>query len=104
MDSSAMLLVLCVTVLSSVCSAESSRDISSEDFGGKSYTGTEKLVDAVEDLLEKLDARLPQEDKRSSIPRCNVGDRCALRLGSRIGTLCDCRRGSNCNSFLLKCI
>ncbi|KAJ8343943.1 hypothetical protein SKAU_G00312720 [Synaphobranchus kaupii] len=104
MDSSAVVFVLCVTLVCAVCSAESSRENSSEDFGVKSYTCTEKLVEAVEDLLEKLDGRLPQADKRSSIPRCNVGDPCAVRLGSRIGTLCDCTRGSNCNSFLLKCI
>ncbi|XP_051552395.1 cocaine- and amphetamine-regulated transcript protein-like [Myxocyprinus asiaticus] len=28
---------------------------------------------------------------------CAVGSRCAMRLGPRIGKLCDCGRGSNCH-------
>ncbi|KAK7891392.1 hypothetical protein WMY93_023355 [Mugilogobius chulae] len=35
---------------------------------------------------------------------CGMGDRCAMKFGPRIGKLCDCGRGANCNSFLLKCI
>lgn len=37
-------------------------------------------------------------------PQCGMGDRCAMKFGPRIGKLCDCGRGANCNSYLLKCI
>ncbi len=36
--------------------------------------------------------------------QCGMGDRCAMKFGPRIGKLCDCGRGANCNSYLLKCI
>ncbi|KAJ8393142.1 hypothetical protein AAFF_G00068250 [Aldrovandia affinis] len=101
MESSAVLLVLlCVSCVAAVCRAESS-----EDFGAISSASTEKeLLEAAEDLLARLEHRHPRAEKRGSIPRCGAGDRCAMRLGPRIGTLCECPRGSKCNSFLLKCI
>ncbi|XP_041645436.1 cocaine- and amphetamine-regulated transcript-like, partial [Cheilinus undulatus] len=40
----------------------------------------------------------------SSVSSCGMGDRCAMKFGPRIGKLCDCGRGANCNSYLLKCI
>lgn len=40
----------------------------------------------------------------SSLSQCGLGARCAMKLGARIGKLCDCSRGANCNSYLLKCI
>lgn len=38
------------------------------------------------------------------LSQCGMGDRCAMKFGPRIGKLCDCGRGANCNSYLLKCI
>uniref|UniRef100_A0A672Z980 Uncharacterized protein n=1 Tax=Sphaeramia orbicularis TaxID=375764 RepID=A0A672Z980_9TELE len=35
---------------------------------------------------------------------CGMGSRCAMKFGPRIGKLCDCGQGANCNSYLLKCI
>ncbi|KPP61736.1 hypothetical protein Z043_120133 [Scleropages formosus] len=34
---------------------------------------------------------------------CDVGERCAMKHGPRIGRLCDCLRGTACNSFFLRC-
>lgn len=36
--------------------------------------------------------------------QCDAGEKCAVRKGARIGKLCDCPRGTSCNSFLLKCL
>lgn len=36
--------------------------------------------------------------------QCDAGEQCAVRKGARIGKLCDCPRGTSCNSFLLKCL
>ncbi|XP_034748710.1 cocaine- and amphetamine-regulated transcript 4 [Etheostoma cragini] len=35
--------------------------------------------------------------------KCDVGERCALKHGPRIGRLCDCLRGAACNTFFLRC-
>ncbi|XP_077362369.1 cocaine- and amphetamine-regulated transcript 4 [Festucalex cinctus] len=48
-------------------------------------------------------AGLPLEKKASFIPRCDVGERCAMKHGPRIGRLCDCLRGAACNTFFLRC-
>uniref|UniRef100_A0A4W4GLZ2 Cocaine- and amphetamine-regulated transcript-like n=1 Tax=Electrophorus electricus TaxID=8005 RepID=A0A4W4GLZ2_ELEEL len=60
-------------------------------------------VEAVQELLGGMRDRLPAAEKRG-IPRCAVGSRCAMRLGPRFGQLCECGRGTYCNSYLLKCI
>lgn len=31
--------------------------------------------------------------------QCDAGEQCAVRKGARIGKLCDCPRGTSCNSF-----
>ncbi|XP_063786471.1 cocaine- and amphetamine-regulated transcript protein-like isoform X3 [Pseudophryne corroboree] len=61
-------------------------------------------VEAMEELLGKFQDRYPAYEKRAQIPLCDIGQRCAVKQGPRIGKLCDCSRGSSCNSFLLKCI
>ncbi|CAN9507271.1 unnamed protein product [Ophioblennius macclurei] len=64
-----------------------------------------ELMEALETLLMKLHSPpLLHPDKRGVIPLCGMGDRCAMKYGPRIGKLCDCSRGANCNSYLLKCI
>ncbi|CAL9701210.1 unnamed protein product [Knipowitschia caucasica] len=59
-----------------------------------------------QDLVSALQLILGQihSAEKRSIPVCGMGDRCALKFGPRIGKLCDCGRGANCNSYLLKCI
>ncbi|XP_072254900.1 cocaine- and amphetamine-regulated transcript protein-like [Pyxicephalus adspersus] len=108
MNSSALLLqLLCASVLLfCLCQGQSSREISSEDFDAKKIpTSSEKeLVEAMEELLGKFQDRYPVYQKRAQIPMCDIGERCAVKQGPRIGKLCDCSRGSSCNSFLLKCI
>ncbi|KAJ8000192.1 hypothetical protein DPEC_G00202290 [Dallia pectoralis] len=68
---------------------------------------TRDLADALEGLLEdtQQDNRigLSVEKKASLIPRCDVGERCAMKHGPRIGRLCDCLRGTACNTFFLRC-
>ncbi|XP_061102723.1 cocaine- and amphetamine-regulated transcript-like [Conger conger] len=105
MESSGILIgLLCISLVSVMCSGQS-REVSAEDFDAKkSPDSTEKdLLEAMEELLVKFQSR-PSTEKRGSIPLCGVGDRCAVRLGPRIGKLCDCAGRRNCNSFLLKCL
>ncbi|KAG8575486.1 hypothetical protein GDO81_009567 [Engystomops pustulosus] len=96
MNSSSILLkLLCASILlACLCHAQSSRETSVEDFD----------VEAMEELLAKFQERYPAYQKRAQIPLCDIGERCAMKHGPRIGKLCDCSRGSSCNSFLLKCI
>ncbi|KAG8575485.1 hypothetical protein GDO81_009567 [Engystomops pustulosus] len=108
MNSSSILLkLLCASILlACLCHAQSSRETSVEDFDvKKSPSSSEKeLVEAMEELLAKFQERYPAYQKRAQIPLCDIGERCAMKHGPRIGKLCDCSRGSSCNSFLLKCI
>ncbi|XP_068434629.1 cocaine- and amphetamine-regulated transcript-like [Clinocottus analis] len=107
MDSSGMLRGLLVIVLLSVtCRGQSSQEISAEDFGlDRPEPAADKdLVEALEALLGRVRNRIPSAEKRGSIALCGMGDRCAMKFGPRIGKLCDCGRGANCNSYLLKCI
>ncbi|KAM4749629.1 cocaine- and amphetamine-regulated transcript protein-like [Rhinophrynus dorsalis] len=108
MDSTTILFkLLCASLLiSTLCQGQSSREMSSEDFDGKKppSSSERELVEAMEELLEKFQDRYPTNQKRAQIPLCDIGERCAVKQGPRIGKLCDCSRGSSCNSFLLKCI
>ncbi|KAM9766095.1 cocaine- and amphetamine-regulated transcript protein-like [Menidia menidia] len=62
------------------------------------------LVGALEALLDQLDPPVSSPEKRGSIPLCGTGSRCLVKMGPRIGRLCDCRGGASCNSYLLRCI
>ncbi|XP_056154068.1 cocaine- and amphetamine-regulated transcript 4 [Lampris incognitus] len=64
-----------------------------------------QLAEALQGFLEGADDRtgLSVEKKASVIPRCDIGERCALKHGPRIGRLCDCLRGAACNTFFLRC-
>ncbi|XP_053318837.1 cocaine- and amphetamine-regulated transcript protein-like [Spea bombifrons] len=108
MDSTtALFKLLCASLLIiCLCHGQSSREMSSEDFDDKKPpSSTEKeLVEAMEELLGKFQDRYPTYQKKAQIPLCDIGERCAVKQGPRIGKLCDCSRGSSCNSFLLKCI
>ncbi|XP_067424740.1 cocaine- and amphetamine-regulated transcript protein [Emydura macquarii macquarii] len=65
-----------------------------------------ELIDALQEVLEKLKSkRIPVYEKKfGQVPMCDAGEQCAVRKGARIGKLCDCPRGTSCNSFLLKCL
>ncbi|KAK2854284.1 hypothetical protein Q5P01_006945 [Channa striata] len=103
MESSGMLRgLLVVGLVAAVCHGQASHEVSAEDFG---LDPPESAAD--KDLVEALEALLGQmhpPEKRGSIPMCGMGDRCAMKFGPRIGKLCDCGRGANCNLYLLKCI
>ncbi|XP_067305795.1 cocaine- and amphetamine-regulated transcript-like [Pseudorasbora parva] len=87
-----------------MCSGQTSQELSSEDYTQLSqHEMGNELVEAMNALLGRYQTSLPTSEKRG-IPQCAVGSRCAMRLGPRFGKLCECIRGSNCNSFLLKCI
>ncbi|XP_030648157.1 cocaine- and amphetamine-regulated transcript-like [Chanos chanos] len=106
MESSGMLYgLMCISLLTVICTGQVSQEISSENVASQnSEMSTEReLIEAMEALLGKYPERPHAEEKRG-IPTCLTGSRCAVRLGPRIGKLCECGRGSNCNSFLLKCI
>uniref|UniRef100_A0A452TQ35 Cocaine- and amphetamine-regulated transcript protein n=1 Tax=Ursus maritimus TaxID=29073 RepID=A0A452TQ35_URSMA len=64
------------------------------------------LIEALQEVLKKLKTKsIPiYEKKYGQVPMCHAGERCAVRKGARIGKLCDCPRGTTCNSFLLKCL
>ncbi|NXD28098.1 CART protein, partial [Spelaeornis formosus] len=63
-------------------------------------------IEALQEVLEKLKSkRGPHYEKKfGQVPLCDAGEQCAVRKGARIGKLCDCPRGTSCNSFLLKCL
>ncbi|XP_069507636.1 cocaine- and amphetamine-regulated transcript protein-like [Ambystoma mexicanum] len=102
---SALLLGLCLSLLLLGCQAQGSEEgASPEDLAPQHNYSARTLVDALEELLENnQDNRLSVEKKASQLPRCDVGERCALKHGPRIGKLCDCLRGASCNTFLLRC-
>ncbi|XP_060899463.1 cocaine- and amphetamine-regulated transcript-like [Labrus mixtus] len=93
--------LLLLLLLSVLCGGEASPEVSSED---PDAAPDRDLVDAVEALLSRIHSRVSSTEKRGSIPLCGMGDRCAMKFGPRIGKLCDCGRGANCNSYLLKCL
>ncbi|XP_028296696.1 cocaine- and amphetamine-regulated transcript 4 [Gouania willdenowi] len=97
MDLCRCLLVL--SVLTSLCQGQRSADEP-----GLALTN-DQLVETLQDFLNDVDSRvgLSVEKKASVIPRCDVGERCAMKHGPRIGRLCDCLRGAACNTFFLRC-
>ncbi|XP_019722792.1 cocaine- and amphetamine-regulated transcript-like [Hippocampus comes] len=97
--------LLVVSLLVLLCHSQTSQEVSVEDLeGDRDEPGTDRdLVEALDVLLSRMHNRISTE-KRGNIPLCGMGDRCAMKFGPRIGKLCDCGRGANCNSYLLKCI
>ncbi|XP_035485372.1 cocaine- and amphetamine-regulated transcript-like [Scophthalmus maximus] len=108
MDRSGMLCgLLLLGLLSARCLGQASQEVSAaEDFAAdKPEPAADRdLMEALEALLGTMHSRISSAEKRGSIPLCAMGDRCAMKFGPRIGKLCDCGRGANCNSYLLKCI
>ncbi|CAB1320911.1 unnamed protein product [Coregonus sp. 'balchen'] len=99
---------VCLSVFSVICQGQMSDDrLSSQEEQFPLGYVTRDLSDAFEGLLEGVqqDNRigLSVEKKASLIPRCDIGERCAMKHGPRIGRLCDCLRGTACNTFFLRC-
>ncbi|KAE8588899.1 hypothetical protein XENTR_v10022804 [Xenopus tropicalis] len=62
------------------------------------------LAAALEEMLDyNQDKGIRLQRRVGQLPWCDVGGRCAMKRGPRIGKLCDCLRGTSCNSFLLRC-
>nr|XP_046274655.1 cocaine- and amphetamine-regulated transcript 4 [Scatophagus argus] len=93
-------LSVCLSVLTSLCHGQRSA-LDESDIG----LTTKELAEALQGLLDDADSSvgLSVEKKASVIPRCDVGERCAMKHGPRIGRLCDCLRGTACNTFFLRC-
>ncbi|XP_017159396.1 cocaine- and amphetamine-regulated transcript-like [Poecilia reticulata] len=103
MESSGLLqALLLLSLLSAPCHGQAPPD----DFQDEKLdpAADPDLVEALEVLLGRIHSRVSSTEKRGSIPLCGMGGRCAVKFGPRIGKLCDCGRGANCNSYLLKCI
>ncbi|XP_069807092.1 cocaine- and amphetamine-regulated transcript protein-like [Dendropsophus ebraccatus] len=97
----ALLLTLCLTALLLPGRAEDPRlQLTPEELPLQSNS----LAVALGEMLEySQDRGLLLEKKAAQLPRCDVGERCAMKHGPRIGKLCDCLRGASCNSFMLRC-
>ncbi|XP_038164421.1 cocaine- and amphetamine-regulated transcript-like [Cyprinodon tularosa] len=107
MESSGMLLrLMLLSLLSVLCHSQASQEVSTEDFENEKVDSAvdRDLVDALEVLMGQMHSHVSSTEKRGSIRMCGMGDRCAMKFGPRIGKLCECGRGVNCNSYLLKCI
>ncbi|XP_013876862.1 cocaine- and amphetamine-regulated transcript-like [Austrofundulus limnaeus] len=107
MDSSRTLRgLLLLGLLSILTCSQATRQNSAENFELQTSepAADRDLVEALEALLDRMNNHISSTEKRGSIPLCEMGNRCAMKFGPRIGKLCDCGRGANCNSYLLKCI
>ncbi|XP_078123237.1 cocaine- and amphetamine-regulated transcript 4 [Sander vitreus] len=103
----AVYLSVCLSVLTSLCQGQRSAD---NPLPAAPDEPVLRLVshpsaEALQGFLDEADssAGLSVEKKASVIPRCDVGERCAMKHGPRIGRLCDCLRGAACNTFFLRC-
>ncbi|KAJ8335290.1 hypothetical protein SKAU_G00409290 [Synaphobranchus kaupii] len=102
----AVYLGVCLSVFAVACQGQvaSENNISSQEEQNQMGHITRDLAEVLEGLLDGAqDNRITLEKKASVIPRCDVGERCAMKHGPRIGRLCDCLRGTACNSFFLRC-
>ncbi|XP_047460187.1 cocaine- and amphetamine-regulated transcript 4 [Mugil cephalus] len=93
-------LSVCLSLMTSLCQGQRS----AADDPVLSLS-TSELADALQNLLDDAEdtVGVSVEKKASVIPRCDVGERCAMKHGPRIGRLCDCLRGTACNTFFLRC-
>ncbi|KAM9340414.1 cocaine- and amphetamine-regulated transcript 4 [Symphorus nematophorus] len=100
-------LSVCLSVLTSLCQGQRSADSRLPSAPDEPIIGltTKDLAEALQGFLDEADSSvgLSVEKKASVIPRCDIGERCAMKHGPRIGRLCDCLRGTACNTFFLRC-
>ncbi|XP_062846021.1 cocaine- and amphetamine-regulated transcript-like [Trichomycterus rosablanca] len=103
MESTGMVIrLLLIVLVFAMSSGQHPPEISEEE--QKSDINSDKeLTDAIDEFMSRFQNRLGVNEKRA-IPTCVVGTRCAMRFGPRFGQLCECTRGSYCNSYLLRCI
>ncbi|XP_059205870.1 cocaine- and amphetamine-regulated transcript 4 [Centropristis striata] len=104
----AVYLSVCLSVLTSLCQGQRSADNQLPSAPDEALLGltAKELAEALQGFLDEADSSsvaLSVEKKASVIPRCDVGERCAMKHGPRIGRLCDCLRGTACNTFFLRC-
>ncbi|XP_034401623.1 cocaine- and amphetamine-regulated transcript 4 [Cyclopterus lumpus] len=101
----AVYLSVCLSVLTSLCQGQRSADNQLPSAADEPMLGftTDELAEALHGFLDDSSFGLSVEKKASVIPRCDVGERCAMKHGPRIGRLCDCLRGTACNTFFLRC-
>ncbi|XP_019728180.1 cocaine- and amphetamine-regulated transcript protein-like [Hippocampus comes] len=98
------LLLATAAFLFTSATEDASVETRSLDFTLKSQQEKD-LIDALQEVLEKLrNKEMPSEKKLGWLPSCDAGEPCAVRKGSRIGTLCSCPRGTSCNFYVLKCL
>ncbi|KAM9385373.1 LOW QUALITY PROTEIN: cocaine- and amphetamine-regulated transcript 4 [Pholidichthys leucotaenia] len=106
MESIRMVVYLSIylSVMMSLCQGQRSGDSSQPDESILGALATNELAEALQGFLDQSDDRVGLSvEKTSVIPRCDVGERCAMKHGPRIGRLCDCLRGTACNTFFLRC-
>ncbi|XP_044028091.1 cocaine- and amphetamine-regulated transcript 4 isoform X2 [Siniperca chuatsi] len=98
-------LSVCLSVLTSLCQGQRSADGQLPSAPEEPFIGltTKELAAALQGVLDEADSSVSVQKKASVIPRCDVGERCAMKHGPRIGRLCDCLRGTACNTFFLRC-
>ncbi|XP_063295007.1 cocaine- and amphetamine-regulated transcript protein-like [Pelobates fuscus] len=96
-----LLLAVCISALIVASKGEDSIQVQSEE---DRLQPSNSLAVALEEMLEyNQNKGISLQKKASQVPRCDVGERCAIKHGPRIGKLCDCLRGTSCNTFLLRC-
>nr|XP_057903195.1 cocaine- and amphetamine-regulated transcript 4 [Doryrhamphus excisus] len=100
-------LSVCLSTLASFCQGQRSVDAQVPAAPDEPILGLANvdLAEALQAFMDEAESRvgLSVEKKASVIPRCDVGERCAMKHGPRIGRLCDCLRGTACNTFFLRC-
>uniref|UniRef100_A0A3Q3XIM5 Uncharacterized protein n=1 Tax=Mola mola TaxID=94237 RepID=A0A3Q3XIM5_MOLML len=101
----AVYLSVCLSLLTSPSQGQRSADSRLPPDQPGVGLATNQLAAALQGFLDEADSSvaLSVEKKASVIPRCDVGERCAMKHGPRIGRLCDCLRGTACNTFFLRC-
>ncbi|KAM3909853.1 cocaine- and amphetamine-regulated transcript protein-like [Leptodactylus fuscus] len=74
--------------------------------GGVQRVNEKELLLELQDVLYKLQSKKSSawEGKYIQVPKCIMGEACAVKRGARIGKLCDCPQRSTCSSFFLRCL
>uniref|UniRef100_W5MQ38 Uncharacterized protein n=1 Tax=Lepisosteus oculatus TaxID=7918 RepID=W5MQ38_LEPOC len=108
---SALYLGVCLSVLAVAGHAQMPADGAlspreEEEYGPRGYSAEDLLTGAesMSAYAHKDHTKLLFIHKEPCLKaQCDVGERCAVKHGPRIGKLCDCLRGAACNTFLLRC-
>uniref|UniRef100_A0A3Q3JR82 Uncharacterized protein n=1 Tax=Monopterus albus TaxID=43700 RepID=A0A3Q3JR82_MONAL len=102
-----VLLSICLSVLTSLCQGQRSTDSQLPSAPGEPVLGLTagELAAALQGFLDEADTKAVHTETYLSVclSQCDIGERCAMKHGPRIGRLCDCLRGTACNTFFLRC-